>query len=82
MSDPKVGDLVRIVWDDAHHIDPGVWQAPPKGKLDGRCVTVGRLVRKSPGWYVVAHTRERAGGELAGVFAIPRGCVRTCRRIA
>ena len=67
--------LVRVDWFDAHHI-AGEWVAPGDIHPGVACVTVGFLVRLTRRHLVVAATVNRCGGDLTGVFVIPRTAVR------
>lgn len=71
---------VEIVWNDAHDAHSGEW-VPSKNTDVGMTVTtVGILLRKSRGFYVVSHTKTE-DGDVRGTFNIPTSCVKSIRTI-
>lgn len=72
---------VRIVWDDAFDLGPGLWVNVDEQKLRRtRVVSVALLLRKTKRHVVIAHSQE-SDGETRGTFLIPRACVRSIRRL-
>lgn len=66
--------IVKIEWVDASSEGPWVHEK----KIDGliNATTIGMLIRKNKEAVTIAHTRC-PDGDLAGVFHIPRGCVKS-----
>jgi hypothetical protein len=82
---PKVGSLVRVVWDDAASNDS--WSPSPNRPTLSECVSVGYLVSASKRRLNLAATiadRAAPDGErrYAERIAIPKGCIRKIGRLA
>jgi len=73
----KVGDDVRIYWDDAALADPdGPWSHEGAVLVSTcRCKTLGTVAEITPEKVVVVQTTAEDGGYMVD-FAIPKGCIK------
>lgn len=84
----KEGDLVLIFWRDSAQSDK-VWHELSEAKQDGRefsrSRTVGFLIEQDSDHIAIAQTWDEHPSytepNIAGLFNIPRGCIRAIVRI-
>lgn len=63
--------MVHIMWTDAAHIAPGAWTTEPVPDTAVTVHTVGMVISQSRTHLVIAQS-VCDGGNLTGVFSIPR----------
>jgi hypothetical protein len=74
--------LVRIVWNDAYHVNAGEWFDPDDiDPTPCECVTVGLLIRESSDAVMIAHTVQESG-DVTGGFVIPRANIVSLETLA
>lgn len=80
MKIPNKGSLIEVKWYDAFNPDPK-WRPTETIKKKKRCViyTAGYLVDATDDYLIVS--RDKATGQMSGVFYIPIGAIKDVRRL-
>lgn len=80
MKIPNKGSLIEVRWIDAFNPDPK-WRPTGTIKTKKQCViwTAGYLVDATDDYLVVG--RDKATGQMSGVFYVPMGCIKSVRRL-
>lgn len=73
----KLGQCVRITWDDAVGSDEGWVDAKDHQTVIAGCVTVGKVVRKDRKQIVLAQSWGTNDEQVGNLWAIPRGMITT-----
>lgn len=71
---------VEILWDDAHDAHAGEWVGKDSAEVGMAVTTVGILIKKTRGFFVVSHTQTEDGA-VRGTFNIPITGVRSIRTL-
>ena len=79
----KTLTLQMIEWEDATHLNPtqAVWSDLNEAITEAdsgpeSCVSVGFVVRETPGYVLLAQSKSSDGEQVCGLFKIPKGWIR------
>lgn len=74
--------LVKVEMVDMEH-DARGWQHPASIRADKpmRYVAVGWVIKRTKRWLIITPVMRRDGGQASCAYRIPRGSIRSVRRI-
>ena len=80
MDIPNKGSLIEVRWIDAFNPDPR-WRPTETIKTKKQCViyTAGYLIDATDDYLIVS--RDKAKGQMSGIFHIPMGTIKSVRRL-